>query len=248
MELPSFISDFDPGVLVERSPRGARARHRMLACTGVAAFVLGFLVAIGLGTLVLALVTIVAVACALTTAVVLMRGRRPSLAPLRPAADRAIRESRRVVARVEAAWKERSAADDSVTRQREALRMNVLGAQLRRAGDGAAAAEQHRAALKIFEELGDRRSTALTLNNLALALRDAGDVDSSVAALELAIAILRELGDDEHEGRVIANLGFVHQRVGRSEEAAELLATALAKLPPQSPDYARVEAQLLRAS
>ena len=135
----------------------------------------------------------------------------------------------------------------AVDRQHEALRLNELGAQLRRRGDHELAAEQHRAALAIVRDLGDRRAEALTLINLALALAHTG-VATALQHFEQSLVVLRELGDEEHEGRVIANLGFVHRRQGRSEEAKTLLHEALDKLAPGSSAYRHVEEQLRRAS
>jgi tetratricopeptide repeat protein len=133
-------------------------------------------------------------------------------------------------------------------RQRQALRLNERGAQLRRRGNPEQAVEQHRVALAIVRDLGDQHAEALTLNNLGLALAQEGADASAVRHLEQAVTVLRELGDEEHEGQVIANLGFVHGRQGRSEEAATLLHEALDKLPPESSAYRQVEEQLSRAS
>jgi tetratricopeptide (TPR) repeat protein len=132
--------------------------------------------------------------------------------------------------------------------RRQARRFNERGAQLRREGDYAGAAEQHRQALGILHELGDRREEALTLNNLALALVHTGGVTIAVQHFEQALVLLRELGDEAHEGQVIANLGVVRRRQGRDEDAATLFTAALDKLPPESSAYRRVEEELRRAS
>jgi tetratricopeptide (TPR) repeat protein len=138
------------------------------------------------------------------------------------------------------------AADD---RGGRAHRLNELGAHLRREGDHEGAVEQHRAALAIVRDLGDRRAEALTLNNLALALvHTSGGVPVAVQHFEQSLFLLRELGDDELEGQVIANLAFVRRRQGRDEDAESLLHAALDKLPPESSAYRQVEEQLRRAS
>jgi tetratricopeptide (TPR) repeat protein len=136
----------------------------------------------------------------------------------------------------------------AVTGSKQALRLNELGAQLRRRGDHARAAEQHRVALAIVRDLGDEQAEAMTLNNLALALAQGGAEDEAVEHLEHALDVLRELGDEEHEGQVIANLGMVHRRQGHSEEAVSLLHEALGKLPPESSAYRQVERELVGAS
>jgi tetratricopeptide (TPR) repeat protein len=135
-----------------------------------------------------------------------------------------------------------------VVESRQALRLNELGAQLRRRGDHEQAAERYRVALEIVRDLGDEQAEALTLNNLALALAQGGAEAEAVEHLEHALAVLRELGDEEHEAQVIANLGIVYRRQGHREEAASLLHEALDKLPPESSAYRQVEAELRRAS
>jgi tetratricopeptide (TPR) repeat protein len=131
-------------------------------------------------------------------------------------------------------------------RDKEALRANAAGAQLRRDGAYAEAAEQHRVALAIFRELGDRRSEALTLNNLALALDRAGD-QGALDLFEQSAAILGELGEAQQEGEVIANLALAFRRRGSDERSAEVLEIALGKLNPESQAYRKVEG-LRRAS
>ena len=133
-------------------------------------------------------------------------------------------------------------------RQRQALRLNERGSQLRRRGNPEQAVEQHRVALAIVRDLGDEQAEALTLNNLALALAQGGSETEAVQHLEQALVVLRELGDEKHEVRVIANLGIVHRRQGHSEEAVNLLHEALDRLPPDSSAYRQVEEELQRAS
>jgi tetratricopeptide (TPR) repeat protein len=133
-------------------------------------------------------------------------------------------------------------------RSRQALRLNELGAQLRRRGEHEQAAEQHRVALAIVRDLGDEQAEALTLNNLALALAQGGAAAEAVQHLEQALVVLRELGDEQHEAGVIANLGIVHRRQGHTEEAVNLLREALDRLPPASPAYRQIEEELRRAS
>jgi tetratricopeptide (TPR) repeat protein len=140
------------------------------------------------------------------------------------------------------AWPKRS----PVVREREAVQANAAGVQLRREGSYPEAAEQHRVALALFRDLGDRRSEALTLNNLALALDRAGDA-TALELFEQAAAILSELGEEQHEGKVIANLGMAFRRRGREEQSAEVLDVALGKLDPESQEYRTVE-RLRRAS
>jgi tetratricopeptide (TPR) repeat protein len=140
------------------------------------------------------------------------------------------------------AWATRPPID----RDKEALRANAAGTQLRRDGAYAEAAERHRVALAIFRELGDRRSEALTLNNLALALDRAGD-QGALDLFEESAAMLGELGEAQQEGEVIANLALAFRRRGSEERSAEVLEIALGKLNPESSAYRKVEG-LRRAS
>lgn len=130
----------------------------------------------------------------------------------------------------------------------DAVRLNELGAELRRRGEHERAAEQHRVALEIARDAGDEQAEALTLNSLALALAQAGAEAEAVRHLEHARVVLHELGDEEHEGQVIANLGLVYRRQGLSDEAELLFQEALERLPPESWAYRQVEAELRRAS
>jgi|1186.fasta_scaffold00177_7 tetratricopeptide (TPR) repeat protein len=158
------------------------------------------------------------------------------------AATRAHRQVQAANVRVAPSWPTRTPD----TRRRDALHANADGLRLRRAGAYDEAVEQHRLALDLFRELGDRRSEALTLNSLALALDRAGD-QSALDLLEEAAAILGELGDEHSEGEVIANLALAFRRRGRTEQSAEVFDLALRKLEPDSQAYRKVE-NLLRAS
>lgn len=170
-------------------------------------------------------------------------GAGPRLAAAGAVAQRSARAAAaRAGEHASAAWPTRTAT----VRHQEALRANVAGLRLRREGEYAEAAEQHRIALALFRDLGDRRSEALTLNNLALALDRAGD-GRALDLFEEAATILGELGEEQHEGEVIANLAVAFRRRGSAERSAEVLELALGKLRPDSAAYRKVEG-LRRAS
>jgi tetratricopeptide (TPR) repeat protein len=164
------------------------------------------------------------------------------------AADKAAHELRTTTSNVRAArapregWPLRTAPDPN----RDALRANAAGSQLRRAGAYAEAAEQHCIALELYRAAGDRRAEALTLNNLALALDRAGD-PAAFSLFEEAATILGELGEEQQEGQVIANLALAFRRRGREEQSGEVLDLALEKLHPDSQEYRKLE-ELRRAS
>jgi tetratricopeptide (TPR) repeat protein len=245
-----------------------QVRSRVLAFAGIWFLVAGMLAALGIGIVLFASLAVLLVGAALVGGIALLS--RHEIGHKLPAArESAGRASRRLKARLDEQdlpqRMQRSAAQASrrarslvtipkrepvkVDEHRRARQLNQLGAQLRRSGDYDQAAEQHRAALEIVRELGDRRVEALTLNNLALALvHTRGGVPEAVEHFEQALVLLGELGDEEREGQVIANLAFVRRRQGRDEDADNLLTAALDKLPPESSAYRQVEDQLRRAS
>ena len=250
--------------LADREP----VRRRVLAFAGIWFLVAGMLAALGIGIVLFASLAVLLVGAAVAGGFVLLS--RHEIGHKLPAArESAERSARRLKARLDEQELpqrvQRGAAQASrrarsfvavpkrepakVDEHREARQLNQLGAQLRRSGEYEQAAEQHRAALAIVHELGDRRVEALTLNNLALALvHTRGGVPTAVEHFEQALVLLGELGDEEREGQVIANLAFVRRRQGRDEDADSLLSAALDKLPPESSAYRQVEDQLRRAS
>ena len=132
--------------------------------------------------------------------------------------------------------------------RREAVRLNERGVEHRRNGRHQEAVDNHRKALSLMRDAGDRKGEAMTENSFALALARAGDDGAALEHFERSLTLLRGFDDDETEGQVLANLGFVHERRGRRNEADDYLNAALRKLPPESQAYHRVEEQLRRAS
>jgi tetratricopeptide (TPR) repeat protein len=255
-----------------RSVDREQVRSRVLAFAGIWFLLAGFLWALGLGVVLLFSLVLVLLGGVLAGMLWLERRYRVERA-FRAGAASIERVSRRGKARLDelapgehvkryANGASRRAHDFVETYQRkpepepvevdrggEAHRLNELGAQLRRDGDHEGAVEQHRAALVMVRDLGDRRAEALTLNNLALALvHTTGGVPVAVEHFEQSLVLLGKLGDEELEGQVIANLGFLRRRQGRDEDAQSLLHAALDKLPPESLAYRQVEEQLRQAS
>jgi tetratricopeptide (TPR) repeat protein len=241
-------------------------QRRLLAAAGLWFLLAGFLATLGLGIVLLASLALLLVGSVLAGGFWLVRryrvGRRLRVAVLSieqlsrtlrarvvelGARQRLQRFAELASAEVHRRLPQREPAAAHLEGQ--ALRLNELGAQLRREGNYQEAAEHHRQALTIARERGDRQAEALTLNNLALALLHVtGGVPVAVQHFHQALVLLRELGDEEHEGQVIANLGFLRRRQGRDEDAKTLLHEALDKLPPDSSAYHQIEAQLSRAS
>jgi tetratricopeptide (TPR) repeat protein len=271
------ISAFS-ALALERSDRGARLRRRIGAVGAMSLVLCGFLVAIGLGVVVLTLLAAaLTAASALALVAVLPRtrqrlgplvttsrsnGRRAvhvlapqgrdawsaSLAAFASARHSASSTGRRIARATRTAVMRFAPRATATELRRQALRLNETGSEHRRNGLYDKAAECHRQALEILRALDDRRAIALTENNLALALSRAGDDHWAIGLFEEAAATLRELGDEEHEAQIMANLGLAHRRHGRREEGDTVLQVALAKLSPASSAYQAIESELLRAS
>jgi tetratricopeptide (TPR) repeat protein len=251
-------------LLRENSPRGEFARRRVAVLAGASLFFGGLLIALGLGTLLLFLIGVAAIAGGVAFAVRRGRFRRirpPDLSRVRRQAYQGATRMRMAGSRVAkrarttdwggwpyAGGAQALASADPEDDHRRALELNARGTELRSRGRPDLAAEQHRRALAIFRRLGDRGGEAPTLNSLALALEAAGDTDAAVERFEQALTILRDEGDERHEGRVIANLGFTMLRHGEDDRARDLLETALEKLDPESRTAQQVVEQLRRAS
>jgi tetratricopeptide (TPR) repeat protein len=256
--------------LRDNSDEGRVLRRRVGATAALVAFFLTFMVAIGFGAIVLTLVVVAAAAAAVVACVAAIRRHPGALAAARDAVVRSTASATSSASRA-AARVPRAEARDAAVRladvarakalraatnlrppgsqpdpQREALRLNAAGAQLRRAGAFAEAADQHRAALAVLDEAGDKHAAALTLNNLALALDRTGD-DAALDLFEQAATTLGSLGDEQGEGQVIANLAVALRRRGNSDRSAEVLELALQKLDEDSPAYRKVD-ELRRAS
>jgi tetratricopeptide (TPR) repeat protein len=253
---------------LERSVDHERLRPRVLAFGGLWFLLTGMLAAAGVWIFFVATVAVLFVGSATLAALSLLRrdGARERVLGIAHSIERASRsldgrardldvrkrveDSAAFVSRRARSFAEpRHRKPAEVDPRREARRLNTLGAQLRREGAYEEAAEQHRAALAIVQDLGDAHAEAMTLNNLALALvHTDGGVPAAIEDFEQALHLLRGLRDDVHEGQVIANIASVRRRQGRDEDADTLLNEALDKLPPGSEAYRQIEEQLRRAS
>lgn len=241
------------------STETARLRQRAIATGAFVLFLAAFLFTIGLGqTALLVLLVAAALGAVATVGMLAYRGRsslRRHFGRARRAGAGAV-QSGAEVARLGAvtAWRGGEAAKRAQSKlgaassRREAVRLNERGVEHRRNGRHQEAVENHRKALSLMRDAGDRKGEAMTENSFALALARAGDDGAALEHFERSLTLLRGLDDDETEGQVLANLGFVHERRGRRNEAEDFLNAALRKLPPESQAYHRVEEQLRRAS
>jgi tetratricopeptide (TPR) repeat protein len=229
----------------EQSRDGEVFRRRIAAIAALAVAACGFLLAVGLGMLVLVFLAGIVVYVGVVAVIALWPRLMPFCRRV-PAGAGTVSVKARVHARALATSLARRSV--RVDPQRDAIRLNTAGTRHRRSGRYTEAVECHRHALELLRALGDRRGVALTQSNLALALSHAGDDDWSVGLLEEAAAMLRELGDQEHEARIMANLGATHRRHGRRAQGDNVLELALSKLSPASTAYQAIAAELRRAS
>lgn len=264
MSSPDRVLEQANRLVRDRTQDGARLRRRAVALTAFLLMVAGFLLAVGLGLVVLVAAAALGAFVGAISALRLARRATPGVHVPRVSAParRALKDGVEAAGRgaISLAGNGRKLLRDGRARagersrssparlQQEAVRLNARGVRHRRRGDYAEAVASHEAALRLLRRIGERRGEALTLNSLALALAEAGRDAEAVERFERALALLRQLDDGYREAQVVANLGFVHARSGRRGEAAECLRAALGKLEPSSQEYRRVEEQLRRAS
>ena len=259
--------DWSAAVILDRTVPNERDRNRIAAAVGLAFVLGGFLIAVGLGIIVLAAAALAAVLVggriAVRTvrarvdahrAVATIRGVGDRVKPLaRTSVDRVRTTTTKVVAEAHAAGNRLATQRIAKPRdhhrlQKEALRLNTAGSDARRNGDPQRAGELHMQALEVVRELGDRVAEALTLNNLALALGAAGDTDGAIARFVEAHTVACNLDESKYEGLIAANLATAYRRRGYERQALEFLHVALEKLPPSSGAYRQVEEELRHAS
>ena len=75
-------------------------------------------------------------------------------------------------------------------------------------GEPRKAIEYYEQALKIAQEIGDRRGEGADLGNLGNAYADLGETRKAIEYYEQALKIAREIGDRRGEGNGLGNLGM----------------------------------------
>jgi len=109
----------------------------------------------------------------------------------------------------------------------QALAWVRAGAMEHQAGDPAAARRALRAALRLYQQIGDVREEARTLGNLALFDLESGRHERAGRGLRRALASAQQEGSRLAEIQLTINLGGLAHLRGRLEPAASLLAEAL---------------------
>ena len=89
-------------------------------------------------------------------------------------------------------------------------------------GEVDAALELHQERLKIFEELGDKRSRAVTLGDIAGILRNKGEVEAALKLLQEARGIFEKLGDKRSRAVTLGDIARILRAKGEVDVALEL--------------------------
>jgi predicted ATPase/DNA-binding SARP family transcriptional activator len=98
-------------------------------------------------------------------------------------------------------------------------------------------------ALRLREEIGDRRGATLTLANRGLAEAAAGDSDRGRESVRTALARVEAIDDRPGEAGILLNLAIVELVAGETRAARALVESAVDRFRPQG--YRRIDALAL---
>jgi tetratricopeptide (TPR) repeat protein len=130
-------------------------------------------------------------------------------------------------------------------RHGESIALNNLGEVYFRQGRWAEAIEMYEASLRIFRELGDRLGEGVTLMGLGNVYTQQGRWAEAIEMYEASLRLFRALGNRYREGTTLMHMGELYEKQGQLEQAMALYQEALAKLPPDSPEYERVQERVM---
>lgn len=82
-------------------------------------------------------------------------------------------------------------------------------------------------ALKVAQNIGDKKSEGVQLGNLGNAYGSLGDVRKATEYYEKALKIAREIDDKRNEGAWLGNLGIIYRNFGKVEKSIEYFEKAL---------------------
>jgi tetratricopeptide (TPR) repeat protein/Mrp family chromosome partitioning ATPase len=108
----------------------------------------------------------------------------------------------------------------------EGMAMQVLGALDHMADRRDAAQRRYRAALRVFERIGDQRFTAIVSSNLAMLLSSMGEHDEAQTVLHTALGAAVRMGDQRQQIVTRIALAVSYLRQERGEPALPHLHTA----------------------
>jgi tetratricopeptide (TPR) repeat protein len=102
--------------------------------------------------------------------------------------------------------------------------------------DYSKAVEYYFRALKINEEIGNKRGQTVNLNNIGIIYSDQGDFAKALKYYNKALGIFQELGSKRSEAAVLGNIGLVFVYQGDSSRAKGNRAYALGDRYPKALD------------
>jgi CHAT domain-containing protein/Tfp pilus assembly protein PilF len=118
-------------------------------------------------------------------------------------------------------------AQTSGGRSPEGDQLFEQGKQHYRIGQFQAALESLQQALRIYQDIGDRRGEALALNGIGITYADIQQSARALEYLHQALAIFTELGDRFEQGTALSNIGSIYSDLRQYERALEYLQQAL---------------------
>jgi tetratricopeptide (TPR) repeat protein len=94
-------------------------------------------------------------------------------------------------------------------------------------GELAAALELHKEALKVYEEMGDRRLRAITLTEIARIHAKRGELDAALDLYKEALVVCEELGDQRGRPIILGDIANILAERGELDAALDLYKEAL---------------------
>ncbi|GAA1027860.1 MULTISPECIES: AfsR/SARP family transcriptional regulator [Amycolatopsis] len=126
-------------------------------------------------------------------------------------------------------WSDWSAAASTALRSARALQdpsaeaaaLVDLATPLQHSGELAAAEEDLRSALAIYQTLRDSAGLARAANNLSLVLCDRGEAGTALEYAQFALATFSEVGNGWAQANALGNLGWCYSLEGRHHDAID---------------------------
>jgi tetratricopeptide (TPR) repeat protein len=113
----------------------------------------------------------------------------------------------------------RQAASRTLSQTVEADSLHNLGLVCWLQGDYAGAGAYPQQALRLYRELGNRRSESVALNTLGIVASEQGNYAEAERWFNETLHITGEIGDHRGEARALGNLGLVYAEYGNYAEA-----------------------------
>ena len=126
------------------------------------------------------------------------------------------------------ALKEKLLAELSAKDEISGYLLGSLGILYGQTGSYKKSLEYSKRALKIAQDVGDRRNEGARLGSLGLTYYYLGEVERAIDYHEQALAIVKEIGDRRNEGLELGNIGLAYDALGEVERAIDYYEQALA--------------------